>query len=535
MNHVGIRPEGATLDYLGLKNLATAFWNLSPAELVEETITLEQGSITSTGALSVDTGEFTGRSPKDKFIVKDSNTENSVWWSQFNIPFEASKFDRLFERMSAYLIGREVYVRDAFVCADARYRMNVRVVTEFPWSNMFAYNMFMRPSQDELKTIQPDWHVICVPGFMADIEIDGTRQHNFAVINFTKKMAIIGGTGYTGEIKKGIFTVLNYVLPHDYGVLPMHCSANVGKDEDTAVFFGLSGTGKTTLSSDPNRQLIGDDEHGWSDTTVFNFEGGCYAKTIDLTREKEPQIFDAIKFGAILENIGFEDDGVTPNYEDKEKTENTRVSYPIHHIDNIMQPSLGGIPKNIFFLTCDAFGVLPPISKLTKGQAMYQFISGYTAKVAGTEAGITEPTTTFSACFGAPFLPLHPTQYAEMMGKKIDESGAKVWLINTGWSGGSYGTGERMKLKYTRAMITAALEGKLDNVEYSTHEIFGLAMPATCPDVPTELLDPKSTWKDGAAYDAKANELAEKFVVNFDKFKEYANEEIMAAAPKVIA
>lgn len=535
MNHVGIRPEGATLDYLGLKNLATAFWNLSPAELVEETITLGQGSITNTGALSVDTGEFTGRSPKDKFIVKDSNTENSVWWSQFNIPFEPNKFDRLFERMSAYLTGREVYVRDAFVCADPRYRMNVRVVTEFPWSNMFAYNMFMRPSQDELKTIQPDWHVICVPGFMADAEIDGTRQHNFAVINFTKKMAIIGGTGYTGEIKKGIFTVLNYVLPHEQGVLPMHCSANVGKDGDTAVFFGLSGTGKTTLSSDPNRQLIGDDEHGWTDSTVFNFEGGCYAKTIDLTREKEPQIFDAIKFGAILENIGFEDDGVTPNYEDKDKTENTRVSYPIHHIDNIMQPSLGGIPKNIFFLTCDAFGVLPPISKLTKGQAMYQFISGYTAKVAGTEAGITEPTTTFSACFGAPFLPLHPTQYAEMMGKKIDESGAKVWLINTGWSGGSYGTGDRMKLKYTRAMITAALEGKLDNVEYKTHEVFGLAMPTSCPDVPTELLDPKSTWKDGAAYDAKANELAEKFVANFDKFKEYANDEIMAAAPKVIA
>lgn len=314
----------------------------------------------------------------------------------------------------------------------------------------------------------------------------------------------------------------------------MHCSANVGKDGDTAVFFGLSGTGKTTLSSDPNRQLIGDDEHGWTDSTVFNFEGGCYAKTIDLTSEKEPQIYDAIKFGAILENIGFQEDGVTPNYSDSSRTENTRVSYPIHHIDNIMQPSLGGIPKNIFFLTCDAFGVLPPISQLTKGQAMYQFISGYTAKVAGTEAGITEPTTTFSACFGAPFL-LHPTQYAEMMGKKIDECGAKVWLINTGWSGGSYGTGERMKLKYTRAMITAALEGKLDNVDFKTHEIFGLAMPTTCPDVPSELLDPKSTWKDGAAYDAKASELAEKFVNNFEKFKEFANEEIMAASPKVTA
>jgi len=535
MNHVGIRPEGATLDYLGLKNLAAAFWNLSPAELVEETITLGQGSLSDTGALCVDTGEFTGRSPKDKFIVKDANTENSVWWSQFNIPFESQKFDQLFDRMRAYLVGREVYVRDAFVCADPRYRMNVRVVTEFPWSNMFAYNMFMRPTQEELKNIQPDWHVICVPGFMADPETDGTRQHNFALIDFTKKMAIIGGTGYTGEIKKGIFTVLNYVLPHEKGVLPMHCSANVGKDGDTAVFFGLSGTGKTTLSSDPNRQLIGDDEHGWTDSTVFNFEGGCYAKTIDLTHEKEPQIYDAIKFGAILENIGFQEDGVTPNYADSSRTENTRVSYPIHHIDNIMQPSMGGIPKNIFFLTCDAFGVLPPISQLTKGQAMYQFISGYTAKVAGTEAGITEPTTTFSACFGAPFLPLHPTQYAEMMGKKIDECGAKVWLINTGWSGGSYGTGERMKLKYTRAMITAALEGKLDNVAFKTHEIFGLAMPTSCPDVPAELLDPRSTWKDGAAYDAKASELAEKFVNNFEKFKEFANEEIMAASPKVTA
>jgi phosphoenolpyruvate carboxykinase (ATP) len=535
MNHVGIRPEGATLDYLGLKNLAAAFWNLSPAELVEETITLGQGSLSDTGALCVDTGEFTGRSPKDKFIVKDANTENSVWWSQFNIPFESQKFDQLFDRMRAYLVGREVYVRDAFVCADPRYRMNVRVVTEFPWSNMFAYNMFMRPTPEELKNIQPDWHVICVPGFMADPETDGTRQHNFAVIDFTKKMAIIGGTGYTGEIKKGIFTVLNYVLPHEKGVLPMHCSANVGKDGDTAVFFGLSGTGKTTLSSDPNRQLIGDDEHGWTDSTVFNFEGGCYAKTIDLTHEKEPQIYDAIKFGAILENIGFQEDGVTPNYADSSRTENTRVSYPIHHIDNIMQPSMGGIPKNIFFLTCDAFGVLPPISQLTKGQAMYQFISGYTAKVAGTEAGITEPTTTFSACFGAPFLPLHPTQYAEMMGKKIDECGAKVWLINTGWSGGSYGTGERMKLKYTRAMITAALEGKLDNVAFKTHEIFGLAMPTSCPDVPAELLDPRSTWKDGAAYDAKASELAEKFVNNFEKFKEFANEEIMAASPKVTA
>jgi phosphoenolpyruvate carboxykinase (ATP) len=535
MTHIGKRPEGATLDYLGLKNLATVYWNLQPAELVEETLALGQGQLTNTGALAVDTGEFTGRSPKDKFIVADAKTQDSVWWSNFNIPFDSQKFEALYNRVSAYLAGRDVYVRDAYVCADPRYRMNVRVVTEYPWSNMFAYNMFLRPTNEELENIAPDWHVVCAPGFMADPAIDGTRQHNFAVIDFTKKIALIGGTGYTGEIKKGIFTVLNYVLPHEKNVLSMHCSANVGEKGDTAVFFGLSGTGKTTLSSDPNRKLIGDDEHGWTDTTVFNFEGGCYAKTIDLSRDKEPQIWDAIKFGAILENIGYQDDGVTPDYTDSHRTENTRVSYPIEHIDNVMQPSLGGIPKNIFFLTCDAFGVLPPISRLSKGQAMYQFISGYTAKVAGTEAGVTEPTTTFSACFGAPFLPLHPTKYAEMLGKKLDESGARVWLINTGWSGGAYGTGERMKLKFTRAMITAALEGKLDDVAYEKHDVFGLEIPTSCENVPTELLNPRNTWKDKAAYDQKANELAEKFVANFEKFKEFANEEILAASPKTAA
>jgi phosphoenolpyruvate carboxykinase (ATP) len=535
MTHIGKKPELATLDYLGLQNVATAYWNLHPAELTEETVTLGQGVLTNTGALAIDTGEFTGRSPKDKFIVADEITKDTVWWGgQFNLPFDPEKFDRLHARISAYLTGRDVYVRDVFACADERYRLGVRVITEFPWSNMFAYNMFIRPTSEQLENFQPEWNVICAPGFMAIPDLDGTRQHNFAILNFTKKIAIIGGTGYTGEIKKGIFTVLNYVLPQDKNVLSMHCSANVGEKGDTAVFFGLSGTGKTTLSSDPNRKLIGDDEHGWTDTTVFNFEGGCYAKTIDLSREKEPQIFDAIKFGAILENIGFEDDGVTPDYENCEKTENTRVSYPLHHIDNTMDPSVGGIPKNIFFLTCDAFGVLPPISKLTKGQAMYQFISGYTAKVAGTEAGITEPTTTFSACFGAPFLPLHPTKYAEMLGKKMESSGATVWMINTGWSGGAYGTGERMKLKFTRAMITAALEGKLDNVTFESHDVFGIATPTSCPDVPAEILNPRNTWKDKAAYDAKANELADKFIKNFEKFKDFANEELLAASPKVM-
>ncbi len=531
MNNFGRKAENASIDSIGLGNVAAAYWNLSPAELVEETIVNGQGILTSTGALAIDTGEFTGRSPKDRFVVYDDITKDSVWWGDVNIKFESEKFDRLYQRMQAYLANRDVYVRDSYACADADYKLNIRVVTEFPWSNMFAYNMFLRPTQNEIESFAPDWHIVCAPGFLADPEIDGTRQHNFAILNFSKKMIIIGGTGYTGEIKKGIFSVLNFVLPHERNVLSMHCSANIGEKGDTAVFFGLSGTGKTTLSSDPNRMLIGDDEHGWAENSVFNFEGGCYAKTINLTRESEPQIYDAIKFGAILENIGFEDDGVSPDYSDKSKTENTRVSYPIDFIDNAANPSAGGVPKNIFFLTCDAFGVLPPISKLTKGQAMYHFISGYTAKVAGTEAGITEPVTAFSACFGSPFLPLHPTKYAEMLGKKMEESNVRVWLVNTGWSGGGYGVGKRMSLKYTRALITAALTGELDHVSYKTHEVFGLEMPSTCPEVPQEILSPRNTWNDKDAYDRTASSLADKFIRNFSKYEDFANEEILNAAP----
>ena len=533
MNNFGNRAMNADLKSIGLDRVANAYWNLTPSELVEESIILGQGTLTSTGALAIDTGEFTGRSPQDRFIVLDDITRNTVWWGDINKPFDSDAFDRLYDRMAAYLTGRDVYVRDAFACADMAHRMPLRVVTEYPWSNQFASNMFIRPNSAEIPVFEPDWHVICAPGFHAVPEIDGTRQHNFAVINFTRKTILIGGTGYTGEIKKGIFSVLNYILPQERNVLSMHCSANIGEDGDTAVFFGLSGTGKTTLSSDPNRRLIGDDEHAWSDDAVFNFEGGCYAKTIDLSREKEPQIWDAIRFGAILENIGFQEDGCTPNFEDDSKTQNTRVSYPIEHIDNIVTPSRGGIPQNIFFLTCDAFGVLPPISRLDEGQAMYHFISGYTAKVAGTEAGITEPQTAFSACFGAPFLPLHPTQYAEMLGRKMKESGAKVWLVNTGWSGGAYGEGKRMKLGYTRAMITAALQGQLDNVEYTTHDVFGLAMPDSCPEVPDNLLNPRNTWADKDAYDRKAAELAQKFNDNFKTFEAQASEAILAAAPKV--
>ncbi len=535
MNNYGKKADNASLESIGLKNIANAFWNLTPSELIEDSILSGQGVLTDTGALAIETGEFTGRSPQDRFIVCDSKTEDAVWWGDINKKFDADKFDALYKRMKAYLTNKDVYVRDAYACADDSHRLNLRVVTELPWSNQFAYNMFLRPTEEEIQNFEPEWHVVCAPLFMAEPELDGTRQHNYAIINFTDKMIIIGGTGYTGEIKKGIFSVLNFVLPHERDVLSMHCSANVGKDGDTAVFFGLSGTGKTTLSSDPDRRLIGDDEHGWSENGVFNFEGGCYAKTIDLSQEKEPQIWDAIKYGAILENIGFKNGSSTPDYEDCTITQNTRVSYPIHHIDNIMVPSKGGMPKNIFFLTADAFGVLPPLSKLTPGQAMYHFISGYTAKVAGTEAGIDEPQTAFSACFGAPFLPLHPTKYAEMLGKKMEENNVQVWLINTGWSGGEYGVGERISLKYTRAMITSALEGKLDNVNFVNHEIFGLAMPEECQNVPSDILNPKNTWADKAAYDAKANNLANEFVKNFAQFESDANEEIMAAAPKAKA
>ncbi|MDP6909613.1 MAG: phosphoenolpyruvate carboxykinase (ATP), partial [Flavobacteriales bacterium] len=437
--------------------------------------------------------------------------ENTVWWGDINKRITPEKFDQLQAKLTSYLQNREVYVRDSYVCADPNHRLNIRVATELPWSNLFTHNLFLRPTKEEVENFKPDWRIICAPGFYANKEVDGTRQHNFAILNFTKKMIIIGGTGYTGEMKKGIFSVLNFVLPHEKNVLSMHCSANVGKGGDTAIFFGLSGTGKTTLSADADRKLIGDDEHGWDGDTVFNFEGGCYAKCIDLTKENEPQIWDAIKFGALVENTNFYPGTSTVDYENVEKTENTRCAYPIYHIDNIVDGGVGKNPKNIFFLTCDAYGVLPPISKLTAGQAMYHFISGYTAKVAGTEVGVTEPQETFSACFGAAFLPLHPTKYAELLGEKMKEHNVNVWLVNTGWSGGAYGVGSRMKLSYTRAMITAAMNGKLDNVDFQTHNVFGLAMPTSCADVPTELLNPKDTWEDKASYDATAEKLAASF------------------------
>jgi len=520
------------LENLGIKDVKVHY-NLTSDQLIKISLDSHQAKLANSGAISVNTGEFTGRSPKDRFVVKDHLTENTVWWGKVNIPFSAKDYHSLYEKVAHYVKGKELYVRDVYACADEKFRLNIRVINEYPWSNLFAYNMFLRPSEDQLKQFIPEWTIFNVPSFKADPNIDGTRQHNFAIINFSKKTILIGGTGYTGEIKKGIFSVLNYLLPIEKEVLSMHCSANVGKFGDTAVFFGLSGTGKTTLSADPERNLIGDDEHGWSENSVFNFEGGCYAKCIDLTEQKEPEIFSAIKKGALLENVIFKNDSQEVDFEDSSITENTRVSYPIHHIPNIAIPSVAQAPKNIFFLTCDAFGVLPPISRLNAGQAMYHFISGYTAKVAGTEEGITEPKTTFSACFGEPFLPLHPTRYAELLGKKMKASKVKIWLVNTGWSGGPYGLGTRLSLPYTRSIISAALNGHLDNVDYSQHHIFGLEMPLTCPNVPSEILNPKNTWNNKNDYDAKANDLARAFITNFEKFSQFANQEIMNSAPKI--
>lgn len=514
--------------------------NLQPASLVEQTIVSGHGKLSSSGALVVKTGKFTGRSPKDRFIVKDARTEHSVDWGDINKPIDEKSYEELYNKIIEYSGSLErVYVRDAHACANPNYRLNVRVFTEYPWQSLFVYNMFLRPTAKDLASFTPEWRVYAFPGVLADPKKHNTRQDNFSIINFSKKTIIIGGTAYTGEIKKGIFSALNYLLPTNNNVLPMHCSANVGSEGDTALFFGLSGTGKTTLSNDPERRLIGDDEHGWSKESVFNFEGGCYAKTIDLSPRKEPQIYKAIKFGALLENVGFEEDGCTVDYENTEITQNTRVSYPIYHIDNIMFKSRGDIPENIFFLTCDAFGVLPPISRLTPEQAMYHFISGYTAKIAGTEEGINEPEATFSACFGAPFLPLNPTQYADLLGKKLKQGSRTgdgeihVWLVNTGWTGGPYGQGSRIELSFTRAMIKAALTGDLNNVGYHKHPIFGMEIPKSCPDVPNAVLNPRDTWRNEEEYDKMAIDLAKRFANNFEKYKEKASAEIIKAGPKI--
>ncbi|WP_373517787.1 phosphoenolpyruvate carboxykinase (ATP) [Pricia sp.] len=534
MNNSKKRPESVSLASNGITH-SNIHYQLSPSQLHAITLEKKMGKEASSGALAINTGEFTGRSPKDRFIVKDAITTDNVWWGDINIPFEPSKFDTLHDKVIAYLNEKELYVRDCYACADHNYRMDIRVINEYPWSNLFAYNMFIRPTDEELKHFDPEWTVINAPGFKADPETDGTRQHNFAILNFTRKIALIGGTGYTGEIKKGIFSALNFILPFEKSTLPMHCSANVGATGETAIFFGLSGTGKTTLSTDASRKLIGDDEHGWNnENAVFNFEGGCYAKVINLSEENEPEIFRAIKKGALLENVVL-DENAAVDFADTSITQNTRVSYPIYHIENVQRPSIGKNPKNIFFLTADAFGVLPPISKLTPSQAAYHFISGYTAKVAGTEAGVIEPIPSFSACFGAPFMPLHPAKYAEMLSRKMKNAGVNVWLVNTGWTGGPYGVGTRMKLKYTRAMINAVLNGDLglyDYDHYHIHSVFGVAQPRECPGVPTSVLSPRTTWNDDEAYYTAAFKLTNAFRENFKKFEAFASEEIRRGGPQ---
>jgi phosphoenolpyruvate carboxykinase (ATP) len=530
MSKVLLPEPGLSWLNLGDEN---ALYQLSVPELVEEAIKNGEGTLSSTGALAVDTGKFTGRSPKDRYIVVDDLTRDVVWWGDINIKFDAQRFDSLLEKVCAHINQKKFYIRDAYVCADKTYQKSLRVITETAYQNLFANNLFISPGEEDLIK-NPEWTIIAAPGYLADPAADGTRQSNFSILNFTRKIILIGGTGYTGEIKKGMFSVLNFILPLQYKTLSMHCSANVGVSGDTAIFFGLSGTGKTTLSADPNRGLVGDDEHGWGEESVFNFEGGCYAKCIDLTEEKEPQIFEAVKFGALLENICYRAGNRITDYCNIEKTENTRVAYPISYISNAIEPSVAGIPKNIFFLTADAFGVLPPLSQLSSGQAMFHFISWYTAKVAGTEAGVTEPQVTFSACFGKAFLPLHPITYAELLGEKMQKHQVKVWLVNTGWSGGAFGEGERMKLSYTRALITAVLNGSLENIGYTEHPVFGLMMPEGCPGVPSEILNPRNTWPDKTKYDRKANELAKAFADNFKQFGDITNEELGKSIPKVV-
>ena len=519
---------------LGLRTSHTIHYQLNPDELIADALRTGEGILSDTGALVINTGEFTGRSPKDKFIVTDEVTTDTVNWNEFNLPLAEKYFDIIFNKITDYLNKRpEIWVRDAYACADERYRLSIRVINEKPQNNLFAYNMFIRPDEDELDTFEPEWQVLSAPGLRLNPNECGIRQHNAAVISFKHKVILIAGTGYTGEIKKGIFAVLNYILPQLNDVLSMHCSANMGENGNTALFFGLSGTGKTTLSADPGRVLIGDDEHGWADNNIFNFEGGCYAKTIDLSEEKEPEIYQAIRSGALVENTVFIPGTNKIDFTNKSITENTRVSYPLDFISNSVEPSIGDIPESIFFLTCDAYGVLPPISRLSPDQAMYQFISGYTAKVAGTEAGVTEPKSTFSACFGAPFLPLHPGKYAAMLGDKLRKHNVKVWLINTGWTGGPYGTGSRIKLALTRAMISAVLEGKLENVTFEKDEVFGFEVPTTCPNVPASLLNPKNTWADKDAYNLKAAFLAKQFIKNFEQYAKGVSKEILDAAPRV--
>lgn len=509
---------------------AKTYHNLSTAALIQAAVARGEGMLTAQGALSVTTGKYTGRSPKDRFIASDRTSKEEIDWGPVNQPIDPSNFDRLYQRVLNYLEDRDLFVFDGFAGASSEFRLPIRVINEYAWQNLFARQLFIRPSAEELEHHAPEFTVIYMPNVTADSELDGTKSEAFIILSFEHKVVIIGGTHYAGEMKKSIFSVMNYLLPQK-GVFPMHCSANVGERGDVALFFGLSGTGKTTLSADPSRYLIGDDEHGWGDDGIFNFEGGCYAKCINLTEEKEPQIWGAIRFGSVLENVVVDPTTRQPDYDSEELTENTRAAYPVDFIPGAVIPGIGGHPGVIVFLTADAFGVLPPIARLSREQAMYHFMSGYTSKLAGTERGITTPEATFSACFGDPFLPLPPATYAQLLGEKIDRHGVRVYLLNTGWSGGPYGVGSRMKLPLTRAMVDAALSGDLEKAEFVEDPIFRVMVPTSCPGVPDEVLQPRNTWKEKAAYDEQARALAARFAKNFTKFKNVPDE-ITSAGPR---
>lgn len=522
-------PQG--LEQHGLYNLDEIFWNLPTAALYEQALRRREGSMSHLGPLVVRTGHHTGRSANDKFIVDETGSHDRIWWGTINQPIDEQSFDILHQRMASYLQMKEVYVQDCFAGADPKYRMPIRIVTEHAWHSLFARNMFIQATPKELETHEPYFTVIDAPRFHAIPSVDHTRSETFILVNFHKRLVLIGGTSYAGEIKKSIFSVMNFLLP-DKGVLPMHCSANIGQDGRTALFFGLSGTGKTTLSADPARKLIGDDEHGWSDDGIFNFEGGCYAKMIKLSKENEPEIYAVTqRFGTVLENVTLHSPTRRLDLDDESLTENTRGAYHISAIPNAQIDGQGGHPENVIFLTCDAFGVLPPIARLSPEQAMYHFISGYTARVAGTEKGVTEPQPVFSACYGAPFMPLHPRRYAELLGERIRRHGSRVWLINTGWIGGPVGKGRRIDIPHTRAMVNAALDGTLNDVATRKDPVFGFEVPLSCPGVPDDILDPSKSWQDPAAYDQQAAKLATMFSENFAQFSEETSEDIAAVGP----
>jgi phosphoenolpyruvate carboxykinase (ATP) len=533
MKHLGHRVKESSLEAFGIAQAAKVYWNLTTPELYREAIQRNEGTLVHLGPLAVDTGKYTGRSPKDKFIVKDALTTERVDWGAVNQPMQSEHFAQLKKDLLAATKDKELFVQDVFIGTHPNYRVPVRVITEFAWHSLFVRNMFVRPTKRAMDTHQPAYTIIDLPSFKADPAKHGSRTETVIAMNVTEKLVLIASTEYAGEMKKSAFSLMNYELPAR-GVMPMHCSANVGPDNETAIFFGLSGTGKTTLSASEGRTLVGDDEHGWSEEGVFNFEGGCYAKIEHLNAQAEPDIYQTTRrFGTLLENVVYDPESFRVNLDDTSKTQNTRAAYPITHIANASTVGYAGHPTNIIFLTADAFGVLPPIAKLTPEQAMYYFLSGYTAKVAGTERGITEPQATFSTCFGAPFMPLKPNVYGELLVQHMKEHRTDVWLVNTGWTGGAYGVGHRMPISYTRGMISAALEHRLDNVAFDSNNVFGLAIPTTCPGVPAEMLNPRNTWQDKTAYDKQARKVAALFNENFKNFEKVVSEAVRQAGPRL--